>query len=44
MVNCEWAAANGLMGQNVSELKPLDNINRAEIATIISRYVTKFNL
>ena len=40
----EWAVANGLMGQNVSELKPLDNINRAEIATIISRYVTKFNL
>ena len=40
----EWAVANGLMGQGVSELRPLDNINRAEIAAIISRFVSTFNL
>ena len=40
----EWAVANGLMGQGVSELRPLDNINRAEIAAIISRFESTFNL
>lgn len=40
----KWAVANGLMGQGVSALKPLDNINRAEISAIISRFITNFNI
>ncbi|MCR4926421.1 MAG: S-layer homology domain-containing protein, partial [Lachnospiraceae bacterium] len=38
-----WGYSNGFIG-NGSDLKPQDNITRAEAATIMARFVVKYGI
>lgn len=40
----EWAVGAGIMGQSVENLSPMGYVNRAEVAAMISRFLTVYGI